>query len=76
MRLNIERQNKLEPERMQVAKQEIEKLGYEVIEVSETELQFIHAMNHKIKFFPYSGWHSGATIKDGRGLQKLLKQIK
>ena len=76
MRLNIERQNKLEPERMQVAKQEIEKLGYEVIEVSETELQFIHTMYHRIKFFPYSGWHTGSTIKDGKGLQALLKQIK
>ena len=76
MRLNIERQNKLEPKRMEVAKQEIEKLGYDVIEVSETELQFIHVRNCKIKFFPYSGWHSGATIKDGRGLQKLLNQIK
>ena len=76
-RLDIERQNKLEPERMAYAKAEIEKKGYEVIVVSKTELQFIHdtQWRHKVRFFPYSGWHYGSTIKDGRGLQKLLKQI-
>ncbi len=30
----------------------------------------------KIKFYPYSGWATGKTIKDGRGLENLLKQLK
>lgn len=75
MRLNIERQNTLEPKRLEFAKKEIEKLGYSITYQSETELQFMY-MGHKVYFFPYSGWHSGSTIKDGRGLKKLLKQIK
>ena len=28
-----------------------------------------------IKFYPYSGWHSGKGIKDGRGFQNLIKQL-
>jgi len=74
-RLDIERQLKLEPKRMETAKIEIEKLGYKVIEVSNTQLKFEHYMGHIINYFPYSGWAYGSTIKDGRGLKKLLKQI-
>lgn len=29
-----------------------------------------------ITFYPYSGWASGKTIKDGRGIENLLKQLK
>ncbi len=72
-RLNIERQKKLEPERISYAKVKLERLGYEVTE-SNTELRFIYKGNI-IKFFPYSGWHSGKGIKDGRGLDNLLKQL-
>lgn len=73
-RLNIERQIELEPKRMAYAKGSIEKLGYKVSEVSDTELNFDYN-GSKVHFFPYSGWHSGSTIKDGRGLKKLLRQI-
>lgn len=73
-RLNIERQNTLQPKRMEFAKQKITELGYTITSETETELRF--ELNGKIVcFFPYSGWHSGASIKDGRGLSKLLKQI-
>lgn len=74
-RLDIERQNRLQPERMKHAIAKIESLGYEIIANTETEIQFIH--NGKVvKFYPYSGWATGATITDGRGLQKLLNQLK
>ncbi len=73
-RLNIERQAELEPKRIEYAKKKIEELGFEVTE-SETELRFIFNGNI-IKLFPYSGWHSGMGITDGRGLDKLLKQIR
>jgi hypothetical protein len=74
-RLDTERQLRLEPKRMIIAKNEIEKKGYKVIEIGETKLQFAHTRGHIINYFPYSGWHSGSTIKDGRGLKKLLRQI-
>ena len=74
-RLNIERQNKLEPQRMDYAQSQIEKAGYEVDRVSDNQLRF-EFKGGTINFYPYSGWASGATIQDGRGIQKLLKQIK
>lgn len=74
-RLDIERQNTLQPERMQYAKQQIEKFGYNILVETETELIF-EFNKSKVHFFPYSGWASGASIQDGRGLKKLLSQIR
>lgn len=74
-RLNIERQIELEPQRMEYAKTQISALGYEVSEHEGNELRFYHK-EKIVKFFPYSGWATGATIKDGRGLRKLLDQLK
>lgn len=28
-----------------------------------------------VKFYPYTGWHTGKTIKDGRGICNLIKQL-
>ena len=75
MRQDIERQNKLEPKRFAFAKQEIKKLGYEIQFENERYL-IISYKNKLVRLFPYSGWHSGETIKDGRGLQNLINQIK
>lgn len=74
-RLNIERQKALEPKRVQLAKKEIERLGFSVIIENEILIKFVFK-NSPVLFYPYSGWHSGKTIKDGRGLKNLLKQIK
>jgi len=74
-RLNTERQNKLEPLRFAAAKQKIMDLGYEI--TSETTVELIFKFNgSNVRFYPYSGWHTGRSIVDGRGLQKLLNQIK
>lgn len=74
-RLNSGRQEKVEPKRMQYAKDKITELGFEITFESACELNFVFK-SEKVKFFPYSGWHSGKTIKDGRGINELLKQIK
>lgn len=73
-RLNIDRQQQLEPARMKHAIEEITKLGYEITFQSSTELQFTFK-DKVVRYFPYSGWHAGASINDGRGLKNLLKQI-
>lgn len=73
-RQDIERQNELEPKRIQYARQRIEALGYEVISMGKTKLIFTFK-SKIVHFFPYSGWHSGASIKDGRGLENLLQQL-
>ncbi len=74
-RLNKERQEQLEPERIRYAKEQIEKLGYTVTGESKTYISF-EFKGHPVKLFPYSGWHTGKTIQDGRGLKNLLDQIK
>ena len=73
-RIDIKRQEKLEPIRMGYAKKLIEDMGFPVVEIANYELRFWHK-GEVIKFFPYSGWASGKSIKDGRGLNKLIKQI-
>jgi hypothetical protein len=74
-RLNIERQKELEPKRINYAKEQIEKLGFIVEQFDDSILTF-EFKGGNIKFFPYSGWASGSTIEDGRGLNNLLKQLK
>lgn len=74
-RLDQEREKKLQPKRLEVAKQEFEKLGLQIVAIEETRIDFMFN-GAKIVYFPYSGWASGKTIKDGRGLNRLLKQLK
>lgn len=73
-RLNIERQERLEPERIAYAVERLEEMGYTITHRDNTRIQFIHR-GHPVTFFPYSGWATGRTIKDGRGLKNLLKQL-
>jgi len=74
-RLDIERQLSEEPKRIAFAISEIEKRGYVVAKTGAHELQFEYK-GQTVRFWPYTGWHSGKTVKAGRGIEKLLKQIK
>lgn len=74
-RLNIDRQKQLEPERIRYAKKKLEEAGMYIFKEDNTKLMF-HYRNSIITFYPYSGWATGHTIKDGRGLRNLLKQLK
>lgn len=74
-RLNTERQNKLEPIRMRTAINEIQRLGLTILNCTDKMIEFDYK-GHSIKYFPYSGWATGKTIKDGRGLNNLIKQLK
>ena len=31
---------------------------------------------HQVRHWSYTGWHSGKTIKDGRGIHRLIDQLK
>lgn len=74
-RLNIERQEELEPKRMQSCQEKLESMGYKVTSDGCTKLRF-EFRGHWVQFWPYSGWHTGKTIKDGRGFNNLLKQLR
>ena len=51
----------------------IESLGYKCIDRGDN-ITFKYKGSN-IVYWPYSGWASGKTIKDGRGLNKLVKQL-
>ncbi len=74
-RLDQDKEAALQPERMKFAKEQIEKLGYTITFEDKTRLEFIFR-NELVKIFPYSGWCTGKSIVDGRGIHKLLNQIK
>ena len=66
---------KEEPKRIDYAITELTEAGFDVHYQDKTKIKFYHNGN-EITLFPFTGWHTGKSIKDGRGLNKLLKQIK
>lgn len=73
-RLDQEAEERLQPIRMKTCKEKLESIGFEVSSDECTKLTF-QFKGSTIQFWPYSGWHTGKTIKDGRGFGKLLKQL-
>ncbi len=75
-RLDIERQKELEPIRVDYAIDALHECGIEnMVVLNQNCIEFFFK-GEKVKLFPYSGWHTGKSIKDGRGIDKLLKQLK
>ena len=74
-RLNEERQRALEPIRVAGCKRELEQMGFDVEQIGTTQLRFMFR-GSPVLFYPYSGWHTGKTIKDGRGFKNLINQLK
>lgn len=74
-RLDKQREEKLQPKRIEYAKEELLKLNIPVIFEDTTTLKFEYNGN-TITFFAYSGWFSGKGVQDGRGIDNLLKQLK
>jgi hypothetical protein len=72
-RLNQEREDILQPKRIEGCKAKLESLGF-VVTQADVSLKFQYR-GSTITFWPYSGWHSGKSIKDGRGFNNLLKQL-
>ena len=66
----------LEPARMQYARTKITELGYEILNPDAKNVILFYFKDKPVYFFPFTGWHSGRSITDGRGIKKLLNQIK
>lgn len=74
-RLNKERQEKLEPKRVDYSYNALKEIeGVSIIKRTDTEVRFLWK-GHMVKFYPYSGWHTGKSITDGRGFKNLIKQL-
>ncbi len=74
-RLDTDRQNEIEPVRMEFAKEKLQELGIEITFENKNELRFEYK-GELVRLFPFSGWHSGKSINDGRGIFKLINQLK
>jgi len=74
-RLNIERQRELEPKRMEYVTSVLNSMGYSTVSLTDKSISFDFKGN-KITIFPYSGYFSGKGVIAGRGIEKLIKQIK
>lgn len=74
-RLNDALKLELQPRRLDYAIEKITDLGYDVIIEDETKISFVYR-GQTVHFFPYTGWHTGKSINDGRGIKNLLNQIK
>lgn len=69
-----DRRNAYKEERMIHAIKRISREGYTVRQVDDLTLLFMfHA--EPVRFYPYTGWATGKSIEDGRGLQRLIDQI-
>ena len=70
-----ERREHRQPSRMEFAISAIERLGYKVKKVDSATIMF-EFRGEVIRVYPYTGWFTGKTVNDGRGIKNLLKQIK
>lgn len=69
-----EQRRAIEPKRMLYAIDRLSQKGFTpVVHGSYIEFEYKGSI---VKFFPYTGWATGKTIKDGRGINNLIKQLK
>lgn len=73
-RLDQERETKLQPQRIEFAKNELTKLGLNILVCDNTKIVFKFKDNN-ITYYPYSGWASGKGIQQGRGWGHLFWQL-
>lgn len=73
-RLDQDREARLQPKRIEFAKNVLVHLGYEITYEDGTRIEFVHN-GSVVKLYPYSGWFTGKTVRDGRGIEYLLKQL-
>ena len=76
-RLNQDRQNRLQPMRIDQCRQSIIGRGGSIYYEDQTQIKFAY-QGINVTIFPYSGWYAGKGIGSGRGFQNMwdaLKQI-
>jgi len=73
-RLDQEREARLQPLRIERAVKKLHSLGIIPTKIGSDSVEFLWK-GYTVKFFAYSGWHTGKTIKDGRGFDNLFKQL-
>jgi len=73
-RLNQNRQDELEPYRIETTKFALQELGAKNLRMIDYGAGFrFNFLDLEVRFWPYSGWWSGSKIGSGRGFRKLLQ---
>lgn len=73
--LRKERRANKEGDRIDYAIKQITGIGYAVTMEGNNAISFTFK-GGRVMVYPYTGWFTGKTVKDGRGINNLLKQIK
>ena len=60
---------------MDFAIKQLTELGYKVTTEQNHAISIIFK-GERVMVYPYTGWFTGKTVKDGRGIKNLLKLIK
>lgn len=73
-----ERRARIEPRRVQYAREQLSSLDLSIsFEYNAALRCFIIADGASIiRYYPYTGWFTGKSVKDGRGIHNLIKQLK
>jgi hypothetical protein len=75
-RLDQDRQNRLEPQRMESTRKKLVSLGCKVTMAYDGKAWDVTFPDGRfVRFWPYSGWFSGKKGLQGRGFAKLLDAI-
>lgn len=69
-----EREIELAPGRISYAINKIQEAGYPCEQINKTTIRFFYR-DSQVLVYPYTGWFTGKSVKDGRGIHNLLKQI-
>lgn len=73
----VKRQERMDvgSNRMKYALAELNKLGVTILHYDETKIVIDNNFS-KVTFYPFTGWFTGKSVKDGRGIKNLLKQLR
>jgi len=74
MRLDTDRQKEQEPKRIEYAVSRLAQIGIEIDYEDDKKIKFTHK-GHEVTLYPYSGWFTGKSVMDGRGVENLIKQL-
>ena len=75
-RLDKARETKLNPIRMEFAMNKLCTIpGVDIVKRETMSISFLWK-GEVCTLYPYSGWHTGKSITDGRGINNLLNQLK
>lgn len=63
-----------EIDRVEYAHRKLTEAGIVVTKAAYNRLEFMWK-GSRVMFWPFTGWATGKTIQDGRGIHNLLKQL-